>query len=85
MSEVANKGDALQILLDTSQLAQELFDAIEADGLEVDRPTLVRLAELEARVCALRRALTLRYALSGRHADDFLAAVRESLQAEMDE
>jgi hypothetical protein len=73
------KGDVLQALLDTQQLCLELFDAVEASALDVDRPTLMKLGGLIRVLTATYEGMAMHYILSGHASDDFLDNVRQSL------
>lgn len=76
-----DKREVLQVLLDTGNVAGDLFDAIEADSFEITPELLARLANLHRRLEVTHRSLFMEYVLSGRAGNDMLAGIQDQLRA----
>ena len=74
-----SKRDVLQTLLDTSKLATDLLDRVDAEQVVIDREMVMRVTNLTARLVAMRESFVAEYVLRGSAADDLLSDVRASL------
>lgn len=78
---MTDKTHVLQVLLDVQKLAGELFDEIEAEGVEVSLERMRKMAIVVGELNAVHRGFVQFYILSGKAGDDMLAEIREQLAA----
>lgn len=81
MAAVTDKTHVLQVLLDVQKLAGELFDEIEAEGVEVTMERILKMATVVNELSAVHRGFVQYYVLSGKAGDDMLAQLREQFAA----
>jgi hypothetical protein len=80
MTYMPEKREVLQVLLDTSKLATDLFDIVDEGGAVITREMVARVKQLAGRLNALDESMTIEYALSGRAGRDMLSEVQDQLR-----